>query len=36
LNKIIKNNYNCKQENVYKIAQQQCLNINAKSLFKQK
>jgi len=33
LNKIIKNNYNCKQENLYKIAQQQRLNINAKSLF---
>jgi len=35
LNKIIKNNYSCKQENVYKITQQQHLNINAKSLFEQ-
>jgi len=36
LNKIIKNNYNCKQENIYKIAQQRHFNVNAKSLFEQK
>jgi len=35
LNKIIKNSYNCKQENVYKTIQQQHFNINAKNLLKQ-
>jgi len=34
LNKIIKNNYNRKQENIYKIVQQRRLNVNAKNLFK--
>jgi len=36
LNKIIKNNYNRKQENVYKTTRQRRLNVNAKSLFEQK
>jgi len=36
LNKTIKNSYNRKQENVYKIAQQRRLSVNAKNLFEQK
>jgi len=36
LNNIIKNNYSCRQKNVYKTTQQQRLNINAKSLFERK
>jgi len=36
LNKIIKNSYNRKPKNVYKIVQQRRLNVNAKNLFEQK
>jgi len=36
LNKIIKNSYNRKQENVYKTTQQQRLNVDVESLLERK